>query len=394
MHGLHRILELGLTNGSPKTENERMRVGFDTEIVVVGGGIAGFFALDRLRTAGHQAHLIGCPRPGMDQTQWSQGILHTGWKYHRGDPRPFPDLAKTWRDMFEGNAEPKLPHEAIRTSNLRVWGDVDADPSLGPQVVDPPDCLGHHQVHDLEENIIDPGVVLNHLREKHHPFCHHGLVKVTRMAGGFEILTGTEHILTKHLILAAGAGNEALGMMLGRPPGFMQRRPLRMYLIRGALPDLYGHAMQQKEVALTIHTIPGKHNERTWIIGGALAEDAPELHADEAEHRLRNALMLFLPGGLPTGCWWSSYRIDRAEKATTDGQRPDDVCVELVDGVHYVWPTKLVLAPRAADILLGMLPKPAHRTAHPESVVWQQLPELKAVQVPVQDAGLKWRPLT
>ena len=44
MHGLHRILELGLTNGSPKTENERMRVGFDTEIVVVGGGIAGFFA--------------------------------------------------------------------------------------------------------------------------------------------------------------------------------------------------------------------------------------------------------------------------------------------------------------------------------------------------------------
>lgn len=371
-----------------------MRVGFDTEIVVVGGGIAGFFALDRLRTAGHQAHLIGCPRPGMDQTQWSQGILHTGWKYHRGDPRPFPDLAKTWRDMFEGNAEPKLPHEAIRTSNLRVWGDVDADPSLGPQVVDPPDCLGHHQVHDLEENIIDPGVVLNHLREKHRPFCHHGLVKVTRMAGGFEILTGTEHILTKHLILAAGAGNEALGMMLGRPPGFMQRRPLRMYLIRGALPDLYGHAMQQKEVALTIHTIPGKHNERTWIIGGALAEDAPELHADEAEHRLRNALMLFLPGGLPTGCWWSSYRIDRAEKATTDGQRPDDVCVELVDGVHYVWPTKLVLAPRAADILLGMLPKPAHRTAQPESVVWQQLPELKAVQVPIQDAGLKWRPLT
>ena len=394
MHGLHRILELGLTNGSPKTENERMRVGFDTEIVVVGGGIAGFFALDRLRTAGHQAHLIGCPRPGMDQTQWSQGILHTGWKYHRGDPRPFPDLAKTWRDMFEGNAEPKLPHEAIRTSNLRVWGDVDADPSLGPQVVDPPDCLGHHQVHDLEENIIDPGVVLNHLREKHHPFCHHGLVKVTRMAGGFEILTGTEHILTKHLILAAGAGNEALGMMLGRPPGFMQRRPLRMYLIRGALPDLYGHAMQNKEVALTIHTIPCKHNERIWIIGGALAEDAPELHADEAEHRLRNALMLFLPGGLPTGCWWSSYRIDRAEKATTDGQRPDDVCVELVDGVHYVWPTKLVLAPRAADILLGMLPKPAHRTAQPESVVWQQLPELKAVQVPIQDAGLKWRPLT
>ena len=30
-----------------------MRVGFDTEIVVVGGGIAGFFALDRLRTARH-----------------------------------------------------------------------------------------------------------------------------------------------------------------------------------------------------------------------------------------------------------------------------------------------------------------------------------------------------
>ena len=152
--------------------------------------------------------------------------------------------------------------------------------------------------------------------------------------------------------------------------------------------------MRQKEVALTIHTIPGEHNERTWIIGGALAEDAPDLHADEAEHRLRNALMVFLPGGLPTGCWWSSYRIDRAEKATADGHRPDDVCVELVDDVHYVWPTKLVLAPRAADTLLSMLPSPARRPEQPEPTVWQQLPELGATQGPVQEAELKWRPLT
>ena len=157
---LHRILELGLTNTSPKTENESMRVGFDTEMVVVGGGIAGFFALDRLRSAGHHAHLIGCPRPGMDQTQWSQGILHSGWKYHRGDPRPFPDLAETWEDMFEGKADPQLPREAIRTSNLWVWGDVETDPSLGPRVMNPPDCLGHHHVHHLEETIIDPGMVL------------------------------------------------------------------------------------------------------------------------------------------------------------------------------------------------------------------------------------------
>ena len=132
----------------------------------------------------------------------------------------------------------------------------------------------------------------------------------------------------------------------------------------------------------------------TWVIGGALAEDAPELHADEAEHRLRNALMAFLPGGLPTGCWWSSYRIDRAERATTDGQRPDDVCVEMVDGVHYVWPTKLVLAPRAADTLLGMLPQPSHQTGQTHRSVWESLPKLGAAQDPVQDAELKWRPLT
>ena len=40
-----------------------------------------------------------------------------------------------------------------------------------------------------------------------------------------------------------------------------------------------------KEVALTIHTIPAAPNEKTWVIGGALAEDAPDLHADDAEHR-------------------------------------------------------------------------------------------------------------
>ncbi len=371
-----------------------MRVGFDTETVVVGGGIAGFFALDRLRTGGHQAHLIGCPRPRMDQTQWSQGILHSGWKYHRDDPRPFPELAETWQKMFEGNAQPELPREAIRTSNLLVWGDVDADPSLGPEMMDTPDCLGDHQVHHLGETIIDPRIVLNHLRQKHHTCCHHGLVKASRVAGGFEILTDGNCILTKHLVLAAGAGNEALGMMLGRPPGFMQRRPLRMFLIRGALPEIYGHAMRKKEVALTVHTIPGSHNECTWIIGGALAENAAELHADEAEHRLRNALMVFLPGGLPTGCCWSSYRIDRAERATTDGHRPDDVCVEMVHGVHYVWPTKLVLAPRAAEILFDMLPRPSRQVGENHRAVWKSLPDLGATQDPVQNDELKWRPLT
>ena len=70
------------------------------------------------------------------------------------------------------------------------------------------------------------------------------------------------------------------------------------------------------------------------------------------------------------------------------------MCVELVDDVHYVWPTKLVLAPRAADTLLSMLTRPARRPEQPEPTVWQQLPELGATQGPIQEAELKWRPLT
>ena len=75
-------------------------------------------------------------------------------------------------------------------------------------------------------------------------------------------------------------------------------------------------------------------------------------------------------------------------------KRQDDVCVELVDNVHYVWPTKLVLAPRAADTLLSMLPSPGRRAEQNEPEVWQKLPQLGATQGPVQDSELKWRPLT
>lgn len=371
-----------------------MRLGFDADIVVVGGGIAGLFVLDALRTNGYQAHLIGCPRPGMDQTRWSQGILHSGWKYHRGDPRPFPDLTAKWQGMFQGKEQPELPKEALLTSNLLVWGDISSDSSLEPVVTDKPDCLGSHQAHCLEESIIDPGAVLNHLQLKHHAYCHQGLVKATRMAGGFELNVRGNPILTKNLVLTAGTGNEALGLLLNRPGGFMQRRPLRMYLIRGPLPKLHGHAMRKNEVALTIHTIRGDHDECTWVVGGALAEDAPELNANDAEYRLRNALVSFLPGGLPSGCWWSSYRIDRAEKATPDGQRPDDVCVEKIDGVFYIWPTKLVLAPRAAEKLLTMLPKSKSSVDNFNSEAFRLLPNLSEVHNPVHQKDLRWRPLT
>ena len=67
---------------------------------------------------------------------------------------------------------------------------------------------------------------------------------------------------------------------------------------------------------------------------------------------------------------WSSYRVDRAERRTRAGLRPDDAVVERRhDGRLLVaWPTKWALAPRLAAAVLESLPPEIAATPSPPVV--------------------------
>ncbi|MDF1622160.1 MAG: FAD-dependent oxidoreductase, partial [Pseudohongiella nitratireducens] len=54
---------------------------FDSQITIVGGGIAGLWLLNRLCLAGYDAILLDKGGLGSGQTLASQGIIHGGLKY-------------------------------------------------------------------------------------------------------------------------------------------------------------------------------------------------------------------------------------------------------------------------------------------------------------------------
>ena len=55
------------------------------DIAIIGGGIAGLWALNQLRGSGYSAVLFEHDALGGDQTAASQGILHSGIKYNLSD---------------------------------------------------------------------------------------------------------------------------------------------------------------------------------------------------------------------------------------------------------------------------------------------------------------------
>jgi hypothetical protein len=56
---------------------------------------------------------------------------------------------------------------------------------------------------------------------------------------------------------------------------------------------------------------------------------------------------------------WATYRVDRAERRTRGGLRPDDAVVMPHHGGRLLvaWPTKWALAPRLAAAVLDAMPR-------------------------------------
>jgi glycerol-3-phosphate dehydrogenase len=158
------------------------------------------------------------------------------------------------------------------------------------------------------------------------------------------------------VVLAAGAGNAELRRRAGLAGEVMQRRPLHMVMVRGALPALNGHCVDGARTRATITTVADAQGRTVWLVGGQVAEEGIDRSGPELLVRARHELAVILPGMRFDGTAWATYRIDRAERTTVGGQRPDDVQFLQEENLFTVWPTKLALAPRLADRLLSLLP--------------------------------------
>jgi len=348
-------------------------------VLVVGGGACGLWTLWALLGRGHDAWLVEAEGLGGGQTLASQGILHAGVKYRlpgntADSSKSVADVQPVWEAALRGESGPDL--SSVRGvgsawSVTYLW----SLPSMGARAAaevaarvmrsgtrkveggDRPSAFEGAprgvSVFEAGERVVEPLRLVDGLRAA----CggralsgrcvgleRSGDGLVVSVEGGWRIEAGT-------VVLSAGAGNAALIDAVGEDSAAMcQRRPLHQVVGRGAPFVLNGHCLQASDKPALTVTTGSLDGERTWYLGGDLAETGVGLSEAEQCERARAAVARCLGWVDASGMRWSSFEIDRAEGKTADGKRPDGpVLREVTPGVLAVWPTKLVLAPVAAE---------------------------------------------
>jgi glycerol-3-phosphate dehydrogenase len=362
----------------------------DVDVVIFGGGATGLWLLDQVSRRGDRVLLLEAGRLGAGQTVASQGIIHGGLKYTLQGlltpaAREIREMPDVWRQCLTGRRTPDLRNTRLRAECCHLWRSDSFRSRLGmlgarvglhvaPHEVSAADrpevlsgCPG--PVARLEEQVLSPASFVADLARQHRPRilkidAEAGLEFVTAKSGGAPQVR-VEHARTgelveisaRQIVLAAGAGNTVLRSKLGLPADQMQKRPLHMVLVRGNLPLLNGHCVDGARTRVTITTDADSAGRTVWQVGGQLAEEGVTCDEPTLVRRACDELHAVLPGVSFCDCEFGTYRIDRAERAMPRGGRPDTATV-LADGsILTVWPTKLALAPQAAQIVVALLPR-------------------------------------
>ncbi len=392
----------------------------EVDVVVIGGGIAALWLLDALDERGFAAVLIEPGALGQGQTLASQGIIHGGLKYTlRGllnaSAEAVSAMPERWRRSLAGESRPDLRAVTLRSPSTWLWrseslrsmlGMVGARAGLRTVPIEVP--LAERPailrsvpgtVYRVDEPVLDTPSLVAAFLERHRPrmIAAPGPTSIDLRSEPLDHritlsgAEGTTTIRSRAVVLAAGAMNQALRAEMHLPSGVMQRRPLHMTMVRGRLPELHGHCVDGAATRVTVTTSSDRAGRAVWQLGGQLAEQGVELDARPLIARAREELRQVLPDFDARDVEWATYRIDRAELATRGSARPDDAQC-LTDGprgVMTLWPTKLALAPRAAEQALAALdgahvrpsgptsiegPRPTIGTPPWETASWERLP--------------------
>lgn len=364
------------------------------DVAVVGGGIAAIFTLWRLIQSGYDAALFTTGPLGSGQTVASQGIVHAGVKFalpgqSQASSRAAAVAAQRWEhalhtgglDERGHRVAPDLSSVAVLSEHTHLWTTGDAASNLAavgaagvmsssverlsrdqrpPAFADAPAGVS---VFRVRERVLDSRSLMSRMLADLADRCMlvpAGLRVALLDDGGILLQTSgreactTNTVAARAVILAAGEGNQALVDQLApRRTPLMQRRPLHMLAASGAPAPLFGHCIAMSSVPrLTVTSHPGdRAGTIDWYIGGGLAERGVDLGADALIDAGRRELAACLPWLDSSHVRWSTLRIDRAEGLTPGTKRPDSFVITPIGSLPAlaVWPTKLVLAPLAAD---------------------------------------------
>lgn len=363
----------------------------ETDVAIVGGGVAGLWLLNRLRQMGFSAILLESATLGGGQTHKAQGIIHGGVKYAlQGTVTPaaqsIANMPKIWQSCLKGKGEIDLSHVPVLSSSQYLWttsslssklagffagmalkGDVHSlEPDEFPDIFRHSQFKGH--VYSLDEIVIDTNGLVRELCKPNQDV----IFKIDPVqADQLEFneqgrLTSFElrasplpplQLKAQKYVFAAGGGNEFLLKKLKKDNIAMQRRPLHMVIVKHDMPySLYAHCLGLGTVPRITITTHRAHDGRTvWYLGGQIAEEGVKRSSAEQIDTVKMELSLLFPWLDFSGAEYASFLVDRAEAIQAGGKRPDTCFMEEVENTIVAWPTKLAFAPLLAENIIQCL---------------------------------------
>lgn len=362
-------------------------ISAELDVMIVGGGVAGLWLLNRLVAERYTVGLIEKGELGGGQTVHSQGIIHGGMKYTLGGGNPesadaLSGMPALWRDCLTGHGEINLTSVPVGSDSTYMWSEGSlvsrltsffASRALRSRVA----ALGDEEkppafrkrgfsgtIYRLDECVVDvPGLV----RTLATPHAGRIFRLDAAMAdftedGAFEwtLPNARVRIKARRVVMTAGQGFDDLTRLPGLTGFLLQKRPLHMVMLEHdcALP-VFGHCIGKASTPLlTITSHPAGNGRHVWYLGGGLAEEGVALEPDEQILAAKAALARCIPWLDLGRRRWRTVRIDRAEASQPGNARPAGPFVAVAGKFIVAWPTKLALAPLLARRVMALLPEP------------------------------------
>lgn len=389
-----------------------MSQALSTDILIVGGGIAGLWLNARLRRLGYATLLIENASLGGGQSLKSQGIIHGGAKYAlhgalTGASEAIADMPRRWREAIEGSGELDLSGVRLLSEAHYLWspgslaGNLTSffaskavrgrvDQVKGEQL---PPALQHPKfrgkVYRLAELVLDVPSLISRLATLAGESLLAGQT-ITPLREDGELVglcVDGRDIRARRVVLSAGRGNADLLADLGVEQPRQQLRPLHMVLVKGrGLKPLYAHCLgggPKPRITVTSH--PAADGQWVWYLGGDIAEADGVARSEAAQiAAAQKEVQQLLPWIDLSDARWATLRVDRAEPAQSGLVRPDNAFLAEQGSLLVGWPTKLALSPDFADRVIAALerdgiqpgahaPLPALPRPQQAQPVWEEL---------------------
>jgi glycerol-3-phosphate dehydrogenase len=370
-----------------KTMRVIMQKTAAADVVIVGGGIAGLWLLNRLRQAGFSVLLFESGALGGGQTHKSQGIIHGGLKYalqgvFTPEANVMAQMPKRWKECLEGKGEIDLSLVPLLSAQHYLWAPHKftsrlagflASTALSSKVK--PLSKEHYpsvfqqaafkgEVFSLDEIVVDVPILVRELVKanqdaifKIEPLCAEELKwnEQGQLLSATVYMSGKSiEVSAQQFVFTAGAGNEVIIKKLKHREVAMQRRPLHMVMVKTPFHyPLYAHCIGLgSRPRLTITTHHTQDGSTVWYLGGMLAEEGITRHAAQQIQAAREELNELMPWLDFKGAEFASFMVDRAEPLQKNGLKPESSYMKSIENMTIAWPTKLALAPQLAGEIM------------------------------------------